>query len=74
MPGQYTGIKNSFLKKGMSEDDAQMHAAKIFVANGKGGDRHSRAKALAADRGKPKGKKRPVRFGKPFGKDNSAKY
>jgi hypothetical protein len=66
MPGQYEGIKKSFMKKGMDEDEAQTHAAKIYVANGKGGDRHSRAKALAADRGKPKGKKRPTNFGKPY--------
>lgn len=62
MPGQYTGIKKSFLKKGMSEDEAQMHAAKIFVAKGKGGSRHSRAMALAADR---KPVKRKVKFGEP---------
>lgn len=70
MPAQYTAIKNSFRKKGMEEDDAQTHAAKIYVAKGRGGSSHSRAMNLAKDR-KPGKKmpmsrrKRPVEFGVP---------
>lgn len=69
MPVQYDAIKQSFLKKGMSEKDAKTSASKTFIANGKEGDRSSRAKSLHKD--KPKGKKRPVSFGKPFGKSDS---
>lgn len=56
MPKQYESIKESMMHKGMDEDDAQMHAAKIYIAKGKGGDRSSRAKSLHADkkRRKPK--------------------
>lgn len=56
MPKQYESIKSSMMAKGMDEDEAQMHASKIFIAKGKGGSRSSRAKALHADskRRKPK--------------------
>lgn len=62
MPAQYVGLKKSFLAKGESEKAAETSAAKIFVANGKGGTRHSRAVVLAADR---KSTKRPVKYGEP---------
>lgn len=50
MPAQYEKIKQVYLAKGKSEKDAKTIAAKIFIAKGKGGSRHSRAKALAKDR------------------------
>lgn len=49
MPKQYEEIKKVYLKKGKSEKDAKTIAAKIFIAKGKGGSRHSRAKALHKD-------------------------
>ena len=56
MPAQYDRIKQSMMGKGMDEDEAQMHASKIFIAKGKGGSRSSRAKSLHVDkkRRKPK--------------------
>lgn len=49
MPSQYTAIRDVYMKKGKSEKDAKTIAAKIFIAKGKGGNRHSRAKALHKD-------------------------
>lgn len=49
MPKQYEAIRDSFIKKGESEKEAKTRAAKIFIANGNTGDRHSRAVSLHTD-------------------------
>lgn len=36
MPKQYTAMRDSFIKKGMSKKAAQAKAAKIYNASGKG--------------------------------------
>ncbi len=46
MPKQYTAIRDSMEKEGMGEKEAKSHAAAIYIAKGKGGDRSSRAKSL----------------------------
>lgn len=46
MPAQYEAIRDSLKKEGASEKEAKSHAAAIFIAKGKGGDRSSRAKSL----------------------------
>ncbi len=46
MPRQYEAIRDSMEKEGMGEKEAKSHAAAIFIAKGKGGDRSSRAKSL----------------------------
>lgn len=38
MPAKYEAIKRSFKKKGMSEDAAQTHAAKIYNSQRKPGE------------------------------------
>ena len=38
MPEFYEGVKRSFLKLGMGEDEAEMHAARIYNAQKKPGD------------------------------------
>lgn len=49
MPRQYTAIRDSYMKRGMSEDKAQSIAAATYIKRGKGGTRSSRAKALHSD-------------------------
>lgn len=46
MPRMYEHIKESYMKRGMSEDKAQSIAAATYIKRGKGGSRSSRAKAL----------------------------
>jgi hypothetical protein len=50
MPAQYEAIRDSAIKSGLSEKAAKRKAARIYIARGTGGSRHSRAKALHADR------------------------
>ena len=54
MPRQYEHIRDSYMKRGMSEDKAQSIAAATYIKRGKGGSRSSRAKALHSD-SKPSG-------------------
>lgn len=49
MPVQYEAIRDYYIKKGASEKDAKTRAAKIYIAKGKKGSRHSRAKSLHKD-------------------------
>lgn len=50
MPAQYEAIRDALKAKGMDEKNAKEHAAKIYIAKGKGAKgkygRSSRAKAL----------------------------
>lgn len=46
MPRQYEAIRDSYMKRRMSEDKAQSIAAATYIKRGKGGSRSSRAKAL----------------------------
>lgn len=50
MPKQYEAIRDTYLKKGVSEKTAKAKAARIYIASGKGGSRSTRAKQLAKDR------------------------
>lgn len=50
MPKQYVAVRDSLMKEGMDKKEARRRAAMIYIARGKGGSRHSRAKALAKDR------------------------
>lgn len=56
MPKQYEAIRDTYIKQGMNTKDAKTTAAKIFISKGKGGSRHSRAKALHSD---PPAKSKP---------------
>ena len=49
MPRMYEHIKQSYMKRGASEDRAQSIAAATYIKKGKGGTRSSRAKALHSD-------------------------
>lgn len=49
MPRQYEHIRDSYMKRGMSEDKAQSNAAATYIKRGKSGSRSSRAKALHSD-------------------------
>lgn len=49
MPRQYEAIRDAFIANGVSKNEAQKKAAKIYIAKGKGGSRSSRAKKLHKD-------------------------
>lgn len=49
MPKQYEAIRDAFIKKGVSTQEAKTRAAKIYIAKGKGKSRSARAKALHKD-------------------------
>ena len=49
MPRMYEHVRDSYMKRGMSEDKAQSVAAATYIKRGKGGTRSSRAKALHSD-------------------------
>lgn len=61
MPRQYEHIRDSYMKRGMSEDKAQSIAAATYIKRGKSGSRSSRAKALHSyDAPSPEAMKRVV--------------